>query len=173
MIRVSVDTSKIGGSRLMLTPALRRKILNAIGKSIVDAILENVQVGVNADGEAMEPYSKGYIAWKMQLGSGRVPMGDGDWMRLTGQMMKSMKCTSVDENRAVIEFVGQRTVRYMRPGGKRGKGVKADEGEELTTNNDVAEAVTKRKNYDFFGVTEEAERAIDDLIGDMVDEALG
>lgn len=114
-------------------------ILKKIATSILDSYHLRCDRGICVDGRSMDRYTKKYEDYKKKRG--RILYSEGDWLHLTGKLMKSVYVDIVDEKTVDIAFRDE-----------RGKG--------KTTNSQVAEHTDAKRPH--LGTNdEEIERALD------------
>ena len=122
MTTVAVDTSSLTGAHL--PPGGFPALLKLLGESAIGMMLARTAQGVDVNGSPFLPYTEAYTRWKASHGTkgqklkggytkkgqlrGRSPMSAGDWLRDTGQMLRSLQVTKNDGTVLDIECVGDR-----------------------------------------------------------------
>jgi hypothetical protein len=167
-MRVQVDLSALGLDTLRLTEQQALKLLKALAGRVIAEIRRMTNDGLDANGvpfASYAPYSPAYFAWKAKQGKGRTPGGPGDWLNMTGQMLKSLKVDEVTANQITVVAAGPRTDRGRRKS-QKAKLRAAGSMRPLPDNDDVAFYVNLIR--EFMGVRPDFEDVLAALAADVI-----
>lgn len=167
---------------------VRRKLPKKIPRDVLRAVLEaviaeylrlqrkRIGAGVDQDGNPWPAYSAAYEDKKRR--AGRRPYSRGDWLRLSGEMLRSQQVTYNDLGEggveAVVEFVGTRPAYTFKAKARRGKRRRGSGPARLVvsatsrmiSNAEVAARVEEKRP--FIGASDDELRRLRKVFADLI-----
>jgi hypothetical protein len=151
-------------------------VLEAFAIDTIEIIKARTEKGLDVNGKTFKGYSDSYFKYKTEIG--HTPYSIGDWLYLTGQMIRSLTFNLLDDLTVDIGFSGVRTQKAPKVGRKTlkrgprkgqtvtwGKQSEAIDTKTTASQTNANVAFHANETRKFFGVTEaEVEVAVKNSI---------